>query len=203
MIGKRDRSKGKYRDLEQQHFSLANHQGFIPADLWLRCQEKLDRNRQLATGASGKHSWLTGLLKCGACGYAIKVVRDSSTNRRYLICSGRTNMAACTAHIRIDLDELEEAVADKLKEVLNQCPGEEIYPEENASAQEIQQIDTRIERLVNAIAESGAVSIFYINAQIEKLHRQREQLLKEMKSSALKGGQKLHIDFDHATRDLV
>ena len=29
VIGKRDRSKGKYRDLEQQHFSLANHQGFI------------------------------------------------------------------------------------------------------------------------------------------------------------------------------
>ena len=52
VIGKRDRSKGKYRDLEQQHFSLANHQGFIPADLWLRCQEKLDRNRQLATGGS-------------------------------------------------------------------------------------------------------------------------------------------------------
>ena len=199
VIGKRDRSKGKYRDLEQQHFSLANHQGFIPADLWLRCQEKLDRNRQLATGASGKHSWLTGLLKCGACGYAIKVVRDSSTNRRYLICSGRTNMAACTAHIRIDLNELEEAVADKLKEILAQCPDEEIYPEESASAQEIQQIDTRIERLVNAIAESGAVSISYINAQIEKLHRQREQLLKEMQSSAHKSGQKLHIDFDHAS----
>ena len=199
VIGKRDRSKGKYRDLEQQHFSLANHQGFIPADLWLRCQEKLDRNRQLATGASGKHSWLTGLLKCGACGYAIKVVRDSSTTRRYLVCSGRTNMAACTAHIRIDLDELEEAVADKLKEILAQCPDEEIYPEESASAQEIQQIDTRIERLVNAIAESGAVSISYINAQIEKLHRQREQLLKKMQSSAHKSGQKLYIDFDHAS----
>ena len=108
-------------------------------------------------------------------------------------------MAACTAHIRIDLDELESAVADKLKEVLDQCPDEEIYPEENASAQEIQQIDTRIERLVNAIAESSAVSISYISAQIEKLHRQREQLLKEMQSSTHKSGQKLHIDFDHAS----
>lgn len=59
VIGKRDRSKGKYRDLEQQYFSLSNHPGFIPAELWLQCQEKLDGNRQLSSSTTGKHSWLT------------------------------------------------------------------------------------------------------------------------------------------------
>lgn len=201
VIGKRDRSKGKYRDLEQQYFSLSNHPGFIPAELWLQCQEKLDGNRQLSSSTSGKHSWLTGLLKCGGCGYAVKVIRDSAAKKRYLICSGRTNMAACSETIHINLDELEQAISDKLEEILAQCPDEEIYSTEDNTAQELQQIDTKIERLVNALAESSTVSAAYISAQIEKLHHQREQLQKELASNTHKGSQKLHIDFQRASFD--
>ncbi len=199
VIGKRDRSKSKYRDLEQQYFSLSNHQGFIPAELWLRCQEKLDQNRQLSPSTTGKHSWLTGLLKCGGCGYAVKIIKDSATKKRYLTCSGRANMAACSETIHINLDELEYAISDKLEEILAQCPNEEIYPAEDNAAQELQQIDTKIERLVNALAESSTVSAAYISAQIEKLHHQREQLQKKLASNAHKGKQKLHIDFQRAS----
>lgn len=201
VIGRRDRSKGKYRDLEHRQFSLSNHQGFIPAELWLKCQEKLEGNRQIASNTSGKHSWLTGLLKCGSCGYAVKIVRDSSTRKRYLVCSGRANMAACSETFHVDLDELEAAVSAQLREILAQCPAEEIYPQEDSAAQEIRQADARIERLVNALAESSAVSVPYISAQIEKLHRQREQLLKDMQAGACKSAQKLHIDFDQASFD--
>lgn len=201
VIGKRDRSKGKYQDLEHQHFSLSNHPGFIPAELWLRCQEKLDQNRQIPNRSAGKYSWLTGLLKCGGCGYAIKVVADSSGKRRCLVCSGRSNMANCAETIQIDLDELETAVADKLREFLTECPDEEIYPAENAAVQEIQQINVKIERLVNALAESSMVSVPYITARIEKLHRQREQLLKELQNHPGRGNQKVHIDFSHTTFD--
>ena len=199
VIGKRDRSKGKYRDLEQQHFSLSNHQGFIPADLWLKCQEKLDRNRQFAPSTSGKHSWLTGLLKCGSCGYAIKIISDRSTHKRYLACSGRTNMGTCSAHFDIDLSELELAIAEKIKELLSQCPEEEIFPEENQLSQELQQIDTRIQRLVDAIAESSEISVSYISAQIEKLHHQREQLLHKAQAHSPKNSPKVRIDFDLAS----
>lgn len=199
VIGRRTRSKGQYQDQERQQFSLSNHQGFIPPGLWLKCQEKLDRNRQLACGPSGKHSWLTGLLKCGACGYAVKVVQDGSTKKRYLVCSGRANMAACSARVGIGLDELERAVAGELKKLLAQCPGEEIRPEENHFAREIQQVDARIGRLVNAIAESSAVSVSYISTQIETLHHQRERLLKETRSAPCKSGQKVRIDFDCAS----
>lgn len=201
VIGKRDRSKGKYQDLKDQHFSLTNHTGFIPSELWLRCQEKLDKNRQIPNASAGKHSWLTGLLKCGSCGYAIKVLRDGSTGHRYLVCSGRANMASCAETININLDELEAVVADKLREILDECPDEELCPVESHTAQELQQIDTRIERLVNALAESSTVSIPYISAQIEKLHRQREQLLKEISNTPVGHHQKVRIDFDRASFD--
>ena len=38
LIGRRDRSAGKYQDPKDQQLSLANHLGIIPAELWLSCQ---------------------------------------------------------------------------------------------------------------------------------------------------------------------
>ena len=197
VIGKRDRSKGKYQDLDQQHFSLSNHQGFISAELWLRCQMKLEQNTQISSSTAAKHSWLTGLLKCASCGYAVKIVKDGPREKFYLSCSGRSNMGICNQAIRVDLRELEAAVSQELCRVLAQCPEEELYPAENEKAKEVQQIEERIERLVTALSESSAVSISYINTQIEKLHKQREKLLAELQKK--KGrGHKQRLDFEQA-----
>ena len=108
-------------------------------------------------------------------------------------------MAVCSETFHIDLTELELAVSDKLREVLAQCPDEEVYPQESSAAQEVQQIDVRIERLVNALAESSAVSASYISTQIEKLHHQREQMLKDLQANTRKENQRLRIDFDQAS----
>lgn len=194
VIGRRDRSRGKYQDLEQQHFSLSNHQGFIPAELWLKCQVKLEQSAQISSGTTARHSWLTGLLKCKSCGYAIKIVRDSRSGKLYLSCSGRSNMGICDQSIRVDIRELEAAVAQELRRLLAQCPPEELCPGE--SAQELQQIEERIERLVTALSESGAVSVTYISAHIERLHAQREKLLEELERE--KSGCKLRLDFERA-----
>ena len=197
VIGKRDRSKGKYQDLDQQHFSLSNHQGFISADLWLRCQMKLEQSKQICTNTTAKHSWLTGLLKCGSCGYAVKIVKDSQSGKFYLCCSGRSNMDICSQSIRVDIRELEAAISQELCRILAECPPEEIYPAENEAAKEVQQIEERIERLVTALSESSAVSASYINAQIEKLHKDREKLLAQLQQK--KGnGQKQRLDFERA-----
>lgn len=183
IIGKRDRSRGKYNDLEDQKLSLSNHQGFVEPELWLACQMKLDQNVQISNQA-GKHSWLTGLLKCGSCGYAVKISRDNRSGKFYLTCSGRSNMGICSQAIRINLKELEEEVSKQISHFLKECPPEEIYPADNGSTQELRRIEERIERLVNALAESSTVSAGYISDQIERLHTQREDILKRLKNSA-------------------
>lgn len=200
VIGKRDRSRGKYQDLKEQLFSLSNHQGFIPAELWLLCQAKLEQNTQVAKNAASKHSWLTGLLKCGSCGYAIKVTRDSQSGKYYLNCSGRSNMGICSEKIRIDLGELEEAVAQCLCDILAQCPPEEIRPADNNVTKQLQQIEQRIERLVTVLSESSEVAVPYINAQIEKLHQQKEKLLQQLDQKT-GHGKMLRIDFSKAGFD--
>lgn len=176
IVGKRDRSAGKYQDLKEQHFSLSNHCGMIPSDLWLRCQYKLDANRQLGGAGRGKHTWLSGLLKCAACGYSVKVNRDG--DKYYLVCSGRSNLGLCDASIRVDLRELEASVEIELEKLLEACPEVEAdTAEEQETAQMLHQIDQKIERLMAALAESSSLTMSYINRTVEQLERQREELL--------------------------
>lgn len=195
VIGRRDRSRNKYNALAGQLLTVANHEGFIEAALWLRVQEKLAKNQQISRSNAGKYSWLTGLMKCGKCGYAIKINYSRPENRFYLICSGRSNLSSCDAAVRIDLRELEARVAAELKELLDSCPVEGICPDTREASAEILAIEQRIERLVNALAESSEVSGGYISKQIDKLHQEREALLSRATSISAPGK---HLDFDAA-----
>lgn len=176
IVGKRNRSTGKYQDRKEQHFSLANHYGIIPSSLWLQCQYKLDSNRQLGGTGRGQHTWLSGLLKCASCGYSVKVNRDK--NRYYLVCSGRSNLSLCDASIQVSLRELEASVEAELEQLLAACPDIETdTAAKQESAQALAQIDEKIERLMSALAESSSLTMPYINRTIEKLETQRGELL--------------------------
>lgn len=176
IIGKRDRSAGKYQDLRDQHFSLALHHGIIPSTLWLQCQYKLEANRQLGGSGRGKHTWLSGLLKCAHCGYSVKVNRDGS--KFYLLCSGRSNLGLCDHSIRVDLRALEASVAAELEQLLLECPDmEEPQGEDAESARLLAEIDQKINHLMSALAEGSALTMAYINRTIQKLEAQRQEIL--------------------------
>ncbi|MBP1736565.1 MAG: hin 2 [Oscillospiraceae bacterium] len=176
VIGKRSRSANKYNDLEEQHFSLANHSGFISSELWLHCQWKLDHNRQLSRANQGKHSWLTGLMKCAACGYSVKVNRDGE--RFYLICSRRSNQSACGQSIQVDLRALEHGIEQELCRLLEDCPPETAEkPPDGARAEQLAKIERKIQRLIHALSEGSDVTIRYINRQIERLEQEKNQLI--------------------------
>lgn len=196
VIGRRDRSRNKYNALAGQLLTVANHEGFIDAALWLRVQEKLEKNPRISRSNAGKYSWLTGLMKCGKCGYAIKINYSKTEDRFYLICSGRSNLSSCDAAVRVDLRELESRVAAELKELLESCPVEDVCPDTREESAEILAIEQKIERLVNALAESSETSAGYIFRQIDKLHEKRESLLSRTAPTSFPGK---HLDFDTAS----
>ena len=176
ITGRRDRSAGKYQDLQDQQFALASHFGVIPSGLWLDCQYKLERSRKLGFAGRGRHTWLSGLMKCAKCGYSIKVNRDKE--KYYLLCSGRSNLGLCDSTNRVDLRELESAVAAELERLLRECPGtDEAGQTGQESAHELTAIDRKIGRLIDALAESSDLSMGYINRAIQELERQRQELL--------------------------
>ena len=178
IVGKRDRSAGKYQDLKDQHFSLSTHYGLIPSALWLQCQYKLEANRQLGGAGRGRHTWLSGLLKCACCGYSVKVNRDR--DQYYLVCSGRSNLGLCDASIRVGLRELEASVEVELERLLAECPDTQADgPDDQETAQALAQIDQKIARLMFALAESSDLAMPYINQTIEQLEWQRRIQLEQ------------------------
>lgn len=175
LVGKRSSKTGRRQGGDEQRLSLANHSGCVDSALFLRCQHKLEHNRQLSRGNFGKHSWLSGLLKCKSCGYAVKINKQG--DRLYLLCSGRSNLRLCEESLRIDLRALERELQEKIEGFLKSCPdawledsGRDDYSGGLAA------LDMKIERLVAALSESSEISMPYINQEIARLDEMRKRL---------------------------
>ncbi len=173
-VGRRDRSKNRYNSPGDMTVSLACHEGLIPSELWLSVQRKLSENRQLSRLNMGRYSWLTGLLKCGVCGYAVRITRGRDGALR-LSCSGRSNLGCCCASIRVDIRELEAEAERELRKALELCEASAASDRGTVAAR-IRAADEQIERLVDALADGTAPSAEYISRRIDALHREREAL---------------------------
>lgn len=185
IVGKRSASDRRYSDPGNHVVSLTNFPGVIPADIWLKCQYKLDNNRQIKNTGKGKYTWLSGYIKCGKCGYALSVRKYK--NRFYLNCSGRTNLHICDAgYCKIGIEQIEEAVQKELANVIAECSADINKcipkPSENRQKIELLKIEQKIEKLIASLAEASEVSMAYINKEIEKLDMKRKELLKSLDS---------------------
>lgn len=180
LVGKRDKSKKKYTDVHEHSVSVMNSVGFIPSDLWLACQNKLQDNKQIGNNGSGTHTWLSGLLKCASCGYSLKVTEDKY--KRYLHCSGRYNLSKCNAVVRADLAELESTVAVQIQELLDQCPDETVEDTVSITYQNrLDELDRRTDRLLDAFSESEDISSDYLHRALARIERMRQAILDERK----------------------
>ena len=162
LVGKREANARKYTKTENHRASVLNSVGVVPSPLFLAVQAKLAHNRQVGNSGKGKHTWLSGLLKCAKCGYSLSVVADKSY--RYLVCSGRYNMNRCDAAIHVKLAELETVVQVEIEKLLAQCPQEPVVPkpEEDSYTQRLLELDRRAERLMDAFAESEDLPASYL-----------------------------------------
>ncbi|MPM32835.1 hypothetical protein SDC9_79401 [bioreactor metagenome] len=189
IVGRRKRAEGKYADPKAQKLSVANHMGTLPSELWLRCQYKLDGNRQLPRNTVGKHSWLSGLIKCGVCGYSVKI--NLCNEKYYLLCSGRSNLGVCQERFEIDLRELEHSVERELRRLLSECPQDSVSPSiHDRPAEAIGVIETKISRLVAALTESSEISMSYLNREIARLDKEKKRLLSQQDAQNKRKGAK-------------
>ena len=177
LYGKREANERKYTKIREQSVTVLNSLGVVPAELWLRCQDKLSKNRQIKNSGKGTHTWLSGLLKCARCGYSIKVQTEGQY--RWMQCSGRYSTMHCDARITISLNELEATVAAKIEKLLEECPEEVPAVAQDAYAEKLAELDRRAERLMDAFAESDDMTNAYLRRAIKKLEESRSKLLEE------------------------
>lgn len=176
LVGRRDKAQKKYTDIHAHNVFVLNSCGFIEPELWLACQSKLRKNQQIGNSGKGKHTWLTGLLKCAECGYSLKVTENSSG--RYLNCSGRYNLSKCSAEMHIDLSELEASVAGQVQAFLDESPdppAENVVPD--SYAKKLDELDRKADRLLDAFCESSDMTSAYLNRALKKIENERRLLL--------------------------
>lgn len=188
LFGKREGGKAKYTDLHDQLIAVAHHPGIVDSKTFLMCQTKMERNRQIKNTGSGKYSWLSGLLKCGYCGYSMRVIHARG-DYLYFSCSGKSNLHVCKAkhirpHVSIIEENVEKQIAGHIEHLQTMKLNESVpEPGENEEKIELIKIDAQISHLIDALSGANTVSIHYINDRLAKLDRQKNALIRRISVS--------------------
>ena len=187
LVGKRGASTRQRREIKYAKFSIANWEGRIPSEIFLKVQSKLASNEQLKNNGKGKHTWLTGVIKCGYCGRAMVVAidPDNKTIRRFK-CSGRVDHI-CDHLTSLHLDDVEDSVQEEIIKVLSICHEEPVVEHKQVSNQEkieLQKIEEQIRNFMNCIGNGQAneTMVKYINKEVNRLTKKQQEIFKKMKA---------------------
>lgn len=182
LYGKREANERKYTDVHNHVLSIGLHEGVIPSEIWLDVQRKLDGNTQLKKGKSGSYSWLTGLLKCGRCGYAMRVMSGE-----YFYCSGKANHHACEGVSgKPEILAAEEAVYSELRgkfaeiRELHPTGKAQTSPKANRLKMQLETLNSQIDNLVCKITETSEAIGRVLEEKLERLIAERESVQSEL-----------------------
>lgn len=181
---RKSKTRTKFSDMTDEYVTIALHKGLISSEQWMKCQYRAEENRCLKNSGRGTHSWLSGLMKCGYCGYAVTVV--NSRNKVYINCGGR-KMGFCYGRKKVvhlkDIEDITEAkLLDKIKTLKN-----EFNIKINTNSRQVNElkmklakVEENIKKLVDSILSFNEVSGSYINEKISELDNQKKVLLNEI-----------------------
>ena len=111
----RDVKEDKDRCLKDQILVIAPHRPLVTSDVWLRCRKKLLANNTFQNGRKARNSWLAGKIKCGRCGYALKVAHSPS-GCDYLRCTKRSDHKGCTGCGTLRKADFEQFIFAAMRE---------------------------------------------------------------------------------------
>ena len=125
IYGKTKHSADDWSDMKAV---VMSHEGIINSDVWLNCQKKLEKNKQIGNAISNTTSWLGGKIICKSCGRTMTVTkgckRKDGTQTRYFSCTGKSHNRICKgANKPIYADSLEDMVYELVSEKLDTLKG--------------------------------------------------------------------------------
>ncbi len=173
-------------DWSDMKLVLLTHQGVVDSDIWLKCQRKLEKNRQITNSYSNSTSWLAGKVMCEKCGHTMTTVKGKINKdgkiRRYFNCTGKSHKRICTGpKVSIYAENLENMVYDCIAEKLSELKGtarsaKKAEPAEmNNIKLKIKAVEQEEQQLVSAILKGG------FNEELLALANQKAAQLKNDK----------------------
>lgn len=223
LYGKQDKNVSKHkrcRKISNMYFSIARHLPIVSSSEWIAVQQKkaivLENPPRRGTGRA---SVFTGLLKCAHCGRAIST-SGSRNNVKYYICSTKRNYGSgiCPSHM-IKQEVLDSVIFDDLLSHMHNedisgnldkykhSSSSEFSIKTNTYKIELEKIETEIQNLLSAVADSGATAARYLNEKIEELDRRKSilngKILKLEQKEYAKYARFSHINFDTLEYDII
>lgn len=162
----RTKHKPDSPDWSDMKLVLMSHRGAVNSDIWLKCQRKLEKNRQITNSFSNTTSWLAGKVICEKCGHTMTTVKGKVNKngemRRYFNCTGRSHKKICTgtssAIYAEDLEKmLYDCIAEKLSDLkeITRSSGGTDTAEFNEIKLKIKEIEKSEAQLMDAMLSGG------------------------------------------------
>ena len=184
LYGKRPTNERKYTNVKDHNVVVALHEGVVDSKTWLRVQYRLEENISFGTNHSGKTTWLSGLTKCGHCGYAMSGNRING--KVYFRCSHRMNTGDCNSCPAIHAELIENHVWGKILEKVDELRGASINQKNKADIRinqlrlQLIKVEESIDNLVSAIAEGNSASVKAFSERIAKLDEERTAINEQL-----------------------
>ena len=169
---------------------VMSHEGIINSDVWLNCQKKLEKNKQIGNAISNTTSWLGGKIVCQSCGRTMTVTkggkRKDGSQTRYFSCTGKSHNRICKGTSKpIYADSLEDMVYELVSEKLENLKGcrKKISTDNsnqiNLLKNRISEIKRAQEKLVNLLMNDTieADMINLLNERAKKLAEEKADIL--------------------------
>lgn len=180
----------KFTDIAGYNISVGLHEGIIDSDIWLKAQYRVYNNKQIANNGTSNNTWLSGITKCGYCGYAMtykSYSRKLSTGiktYKHLRCSGKS-YKRCNGDIAyVRLEEAEQSVFEALvrhvKNISVKISSEKNNEKIKTLELEMSLIDGKIENLISNLMEANEITMQYINKTIGELHDKKKKISNEI-----------------------
>lgn len=168
---------------KDKFIKVGYHEGLVDAQTWLTVQEKKDGFPVHKNRSKPFNSWLSGVIKCSHCGYAIGVVKCMPDKPwRYLYDTGWYRKDKCVKRtLQIRPQQLEEivlnAMQEKFKELVvkkseKQKPNAELV----ALQLELQEVCNQLDELIEQIPKATETVMKYINQKVGSLDIQKGEL---------------------------
>ena len=185
----RTKHEAENNDWSDLKVVVMTHEGIIDSDTWLKCQQKLSKNKQIRNAVSNKTSWLGGKIICGRCGRTMTTIKGKTGSgeiRRYFTCTGKTHFKDCkgtkgTIYAECLEDMIYTEIGNKLETLKKTRTSErkKVHPEINELRNKLKTIELSQNKIADMLISPEANSdlLEIMSERASKLKAERTELL--------------------------
>jgi len=183
---------GKSGDFKDKILVIAPHEGVISSERWLKCRKKLMNKTPIGNGSrqKAKHTWLSGKIKCGLCGYTLSPT--SAEGKKYFRCRKQNDSLSCTGCGTLRVWEVEASIYGEMRERMTEWQtltgnnSEKANPKLTALQVEQARLEGEIETLIGSLIGANPTLLSYANTKVEEMDAQLQTLVSEIADLSIK-----------------